>query len=59
MTAFSMNEMPRSFEPSLLGQVTLGICIAYGSILLINALVRLRAVRAVENECLEHLNSKT
>ena len=58
MTTFTMNEMPRSFEPQLLWNVCVGICIFYGLTLFINALIRLRAIREVENECLEHLATK-
>lgn len=57
MSVFTMNEMPRSFNPALLWHVTVGVCLAYGAILLINAIVRLRTIREVEDECREHLKT--
>ena len=57
MTFFTMNEMPRSFDPTQLWLVAIGVALTYGTILFINAIIRLRAIREVENECIEHLKT--
>jgi len=56
MVSLIMVEMPRAFDPSTLRNVVLSVCVGYGVILLINAFIRLRFIRKVEAECLEHLN---
>ncbi|MFC7336302.1 hypothetical protein ACFQY0_03865 [Haloferula chungangensis] len=57
MNFFSMIEMPRTFDPKSIFQVALGISLFYGIVLLINAVIRLRSIRDVEMEYLEHLKT--
>ncbi|MEP4079488.1 hypothetical protein [Haloferula sp.] len=59
MVSFAMSEMSRQFDPSQVWMVTLSFCALYGLVLLINSLIRLRSIREVERDCLEHLNPES